>query len=166
MPITGVAGRLSSTWRLLAKELGAFGVVGSVCFVLDLGLFQLLYAHVGVGAVTARLLSTLVSMSVAFLAHRWWSFSHRAGTGWGREYVVFAGVNGATLLLSLAVVALVRYPLAQDDPLVLQLANVGSIAIGTVIRFLAYRRWVFVAQDHPAAVVAQAPDSGDLDRAA
>ena len=166
VPTTGLAERLSATWRLLARELGAFGVVGSVCFVLDLGLFQLLYAHMGVGAVTARLLSTLVSMSAAFLAHRWWSFSHRAGSGWGREYVVFVGVNAVTLLLSLAVVAFVRYPLAQHDPLVLQLANVGSVALGTVIRFLAYRRWVFVAGPRPATVLAQAPSPNDLDRAA
>ena len=135
----------------LVKELGAFGVVGSLCFLLDVGGFQLLYAHVGTGAVTAKLLSTLVSMTVAYVAHRYWSFSHRARTGVRREYLVFALVNGATLLLSLAVVAFVRYPLGQDGTLVLQLANVGSIAVGTVIRFLSYRRWVFVAPGDPAA---------------
>ncbi|GAA4313545.1 GtrA family protein [Klenkia terrae] len=148
--------RLDTTWRLLIKELSAFGVVGAACFVLDLGLFQLLYAHVGWGAVTAKLLSTLVSMTVAYVAHRQWSFSHRARTGLRREYLVFAVVNGATLLLSLAVVAVVRYPLGQDSALVLQLANIASIAVGTVVRFLSYRRWVFVAHDHPAAVGARA----------
>ena len=143
--------RLRGPLRHLVKEVGAFGIVGSLCFLIDIGGFQLLYAHVGTGAVTAKLLSTLVSMTVAYVAHRYWSFSHRARTGVGREYLVFALVNGATLLLSLAVVAAVRYPLGQDGTLVLQLANVGSIAVGTVIRFLSYRRWVFVAPDDPAA---------------
>jgi putative flippase GtrA len=140
------------TYRLLVKELSAFGVVGAVCFVLDVGLFQLLYAHVGLGAVTAKLLATVVSMSVAYLAHRYWSFSHRARRGVGREYFVFALLNGATLAISLAAVAFVRYPLGQDGSLALQVTNVGAIAVGTVIRFLGYRRWVFVRHDHPAAL--------------
>ena len=48
-------------------------------------------------------------------------------------------------MLGLAVVALVRYPLAQDSAVVLQVANIASIALGTVIRYLSYRRWVFPA---------------------
>jgi putative flippase GtrA len=159
----GVTRRLGVTWRLLLKELSAFGVVGAACFVLDVGLFQLLYAHVGLGAVTAKLLATLVSMSVAYVAHRYWSFSHRARTSLRREYLVFALVNAVTLLLSLAVVAVVRYPLGQDGSLVLQVANVGSIVLGTVIRYLSYRRWVFVAEDHPAAVQARRTAPAELD---
>ncbi|WP_091329658.1 GtrA family protein [Geodermatophilus ruber] len=147
-------------WRVLVKELSAFGVVGGVSFVLDLALFQLLYTSAGVGAVTAKLVSTLVSMTVAFLGHRFWSFSHRARTGMRREYLLFAVVNGLTLGLGLAVVAVVRYPLGQESALVLQLANIGSIVLGTVIRYLAYRRWVFPAPAparHEAPVVRPRP---------
>jgi putative flippase GtrA len=64
-----------------------------------------------------------------------------------REYVVFALVNAVTLVMSLGVVAFVRYGLGHDGSLELQVANVATIALGTVIRFLSYRRWVF-----PAAV--------------
>jgi putative flippase GtrA len=135
--------RVEDTWRLLLKELGAFGVVGAVCFAVDVGLFQLLYATAGLGAVTAKLLATLCSMTLAFLGHRYWSFSHRARTGVRREYPLFLAINVLTLLLGLAVIALVRYPLGQTDALVLQAANVGSIALTSVVRFLAYRRWVF-----------------------
>ena len=150
--LPAVRRRAGTTWRLLLKELSAFGAVGAACFVLDLGLFQLLYAHLGVGAVTAKFLSTVVSMTVAYFAHRHWSFSHRARTGLRREYSIFAAVNALTLALGLALVALVRYPLGQESALVLQVTNVASTAIGTLIRFLSYRRWVFVAPDHPAAV--------------
>jgi putative flippase GtrA len=52
---------------VLVRELSAFGVVGAACFVLDLALFQLLYASVGLGAVTAKLVAALVSMTVAFV---------------------------------------------------------------------------------------------------
>ncbi|MCU1606706.1 MAG: conserved rane protein of unknown function [Modestobacter sp.] len=149
-----------TTWRLLVKEVSAFGIVGFACFVLDIGLFQLLYGHLGLGAVTAKLLSTLSSMTVAYYGHRFWSFSHRARTGVRREYTLFAVINGLTLALGLAVVAVVRYPLGQDSALVLQLANLASIAAGTVIRYLGYRRWVF-----PAHAEAPGPVPADDDRA-
>jgi putative flippase GtrA len=129
------------------KELSAFGVVGAVCFVIQVGCFQLLYADLGVGAVTSNLVATVISMTAAYFAHRYWSFSHRARSGLAREYVLFAAINGLTLVLGLGVVALVRYPLGQDGSLVLQLANVGSIVLGTVVRYLGYRRWVFRAHE-------------------
>jgi putative flippase GtrA len=137
--------RLGSSGRLLLKELSAFGVVGAVCFWIQVGCFQLLYAHLGLGAITSNLVATIVSMTAAYVGHRYWSFSHRARSGVRREYVLFAVINGVTLLLGLAVVALVRYPLGQDSALVLQLANVSAIVLGTAIRYLSYRQWVFLA---------------------
>lgn len=140
-----LAGRLGTTWRLLLKELSAFGVVGAVCFFIQVGGFQVLYAHLHVGAVVSNLVATLVSMTIAYFAHRYWSFSHRARTGVVREYVLFSVINGVTLLLGLALIAFVRYPLGQDSALILQAANVASIVLGTVLRYLGYRRWVFPA---------------------
>ncbi len=152
--------RLRSAWRLLAKELGAFGVVGALCFLLDVGLFQLLYAGLGVDAVLAKLLATLVSMTAAYVGHRYWSFSHRARTGLRREYLLFAAVNGATLCMGLAIVAFVRHPLGQESALILQAANIASICLGTVVRYLSYRTWVFPARRPeslgPAATAAAA----------
>jgi putative flippase GtrA len=143
---------------MLLRELSAFGVVGAVSFALDLLVFQVLYGHLGVGAVTAKLVSTLVSMTAAYLGHRYWSFAHRARTGLRREYLLFAAINGLTLLLGLAIVAFVRYPLGQDSALVLQAANVASTVVGTVIRYLSYRRWVFPATE-PGASATEPTDA-------
>ncbi|MEX5718189.1 GtrA family protein [Geodermatophilus maliterrae] len=152
MPLLpAVRHRAGTTWRLLLKELSAFGVVGAASFVLDLGVFQLLYAW-GAEAVTAKLVSSVVAMTAAYVGHRFWSFAHRERSGYRREYLVFIAVNGATLLLSLAVVALVRHGLGQQAALVLQAANVASIGLGTVIRWFAYRRWVFRAVQEPPSV--------------
>ena len=132
-----------SSW---VRELGTFGAVGSACFVLDVALFQVLYAVLGVDAVGAKLVATLVSMTAAYLGHRYWSFAHRSPTsGYRGQYLRFAAVNGVTLLLGLGIVALVRYPLEQTSALVLQAANIGSIVLGTAIRYLSYRFWVFPA---------------------
>ena len=137
--------RLGAGWSQLFKELSGFGVVGAVSFVVDLGGFQLLYAHAGLDAVPAKLCATLVSMTVAYLGHRYWSFSHRARTGVRREYLSFLLINGVTLLLGLGMVAAVRYPLDQHGTLALQATNIASIVLGTVVRYASYRRWVFPA---------------------
>jgi putative flippase GtrA len=141
--------RLAGAYRHLVRELSAFGVVGAVCFLIDVGLFQLCYAHIGLGAVTSKFLATAVSMTVAYVGHRYWSFSHRSRPGLRQEYLRFLGINVVTLLLGLGVVACVRYGLDQESALVLQIANVGAIVLGTLVRYLGYRRWVFPA--HGAA---------------
>jgi putative flippase GtrA len=143
--------RLETTGPVLLKELSGFGAVGAVCFFIDTSLFQLLYATVGWGAVTAKCAAAVTSMTIAYFGHRYWSFSHRARTGLRREYGLFAVANGATLLLNVGLVALVRYPLGQESALVLQAANIAGIAIGSVIRYLSYRRWVFPARESAAA---------------
>src|SRR3954468_190387 len=50
---------LRGTWRVLAKELSAFSVVGMSAFVVDLAAFQVLYAELGLGAVTAKLIASV-----------------------------------------------------------------------------------------------------------
>ena len=162
MPIVAARSRLRNlraTRRV--REMAAFGVVGGVCFVIDVSVFQFLYVVVGVDAVATKFLATIVSMTAAFLGHRFWSFSRRARTGLRQEYLRFATINGLTLLLGLAIVWFVRYPLAQDGVLVLQAANVFAICVGTVVRFLAYSRWVFPTAlssgAEPAAVVQPGP---------
>jgi putative flippase GtrA len=150
--LAGFISRLRRSWRLLLKELGAFGVVGGVCLMIDLGVFQLLYANTGTGPLLAKLASTVVATTVAYFAQRHWAFGHRARTGLRREYTLFFVVNGVTLLLGLLIVAVVHGPLGYHDALVLQLANIGSIGLGTVIRYVCYRKWVFVGQNDPAAI--------------
>ncbi|RBY80060.1 GtrA family protein [Blastococcus sp. TF02-09] len=152
-----IGGRL----RLRLKEIGAFGVVGGIAFVVDIGLFQLLYGHLGVGAVTAKTLATLVSMAVAFLGHRAWSFAHRDTTAVRRSFTLFALINVTTLVLGAAIIWFVRYPLGQESLLVVQTANIISIGINSVFRYLAYRRWVFPAVADPdAAEKPQVPADG------
>ena len=138
--------------------LPVVAMVGGISFLLDVGLFQLLYANVGLEAALAKLLATAVAMSAAFAGHRYWSFSHRARTGLGREYVRFTVINGATLLLGVLTIVVVRHPLHQESALVLQIANIGAIAVGTMIRFICYRAWVFPARTDATQVARAAVD--------
>ena len=135
----------ADTWRLPVRELSAFGLVGGVCFLLDVALFHLLCVRLGAGPVEAKAVATLATATVAFAGHRSLTFGRRPPTPVGRGSLRFAAVNGTTLLLGLSVLALVRYGLGLEDALVLQLANLAGIALGTAVRLGAYRRWVFPA---------------------
>lgn len=157
--------------RRRLKELGAFGTVGGIAFVIDIGLFQLFYGHLGIGAVTSKTLATLVSMTVAFLGHRNWAFAHRDRTTIRRSFSRFALINGGTLVLGAAVVWFVRYPLGYESVLIVQLANIASIGLNSVLRYLAYRRWVFPAlagttTDATATEAAAAPETAAPETAA
>jgi len=140
-------------WRTLAKEISAFGVVGAINVAVDLAVFQLAYLAWGFGPVGAKLVSTVVSTTSAYVMHRQWSFSHRARTGLRREYLAFALINGLTLLLSLGIVGLAHHGFGVDDALLLQAANLASIGLGSVVRFLAYKRWVFLSAEPALADV-------------
>jgi putative flippase GtrA len=110
-----------------------------------------------VGVLTAKCISTVVATFVAYLGNRHLSFSHRARIGLARETSYFFALNIATLVVSELVLALFAYPLGfKYDHLVMNVVNLGTIACGTIFRFWAYKRFVFL---HPDKVPAAATSS-------
>jgi putative flippase GtrA len=148
----GLVGKLGTTWRILAKELSAFGVVGFLNLFVDIGLFNLLHGGLGLGPTTSTVLSTAVATTCAYFMNRHWSFSHRARTGLAREYTLFFGLNGIALLMGIAVLDFVYYALGHTDPAWTNLAKIIGIGFGTIFRFWAYKRWVFLAPDTAAEI--------------
>jgi putative flippase GtrA len=153
--MTGVrgAGRVSSGWRdylrkywrILVKEIAAFGLVGLLALAIDLSIYNALSPH---GWLKAKLVSTLVATAVAYFGNRYLSFSHRARSGIRRETSFFFGINFVTLIVSELVLGLFAYPLDQDsNHLVMNAVNLVTIALGTVFRFWSYKRFVFLHPD-------------------
>lgn len=136
-------------FRHLILELGKFGTVGAVAFVVD----TLLYASFlqeGVETLTAKTLSTVVSATVAFLGNRFWTWRHRERSGLAREYTLYFLFNVVGLAIGLATVAISHYGLGALWPHVFQStladlisANIIGTAFGTLFRFWSYRRFVF-----------------------
>jgi putative flippase GtrA len=160
MTITNtLSGRIRGSWRILLKEITAFGLVGTINFFIDIGLFNVLLHH-GVGVLTAKVVSTTVATTLAYFGNRHLSFSHRARTGIGREAAVFFAINLIVLLGSLAILGLFAYPLHfKYDKLVMNVVNLGTIALGTVFRFDAYKRFVFLHPDKVNSVSEQELDA-------
>jgi putative flippase GtrA len=136
---------LRNSWRILLKEVSAFGLVGIVALAIDLGVFTWLAPH---GAVKAKIISTTLSTTFAYIGNRYLSFSHRARTSIARETAFFFGINLITLLFSLGCIAVFVYPLHYGHgSFTVSMVNVATIGIGTLFRFWAYKRFVFLHPD-------------------
>jgi putative flippase GtrA len=138
---------LRKSWRILLKELAAFGLVGAIALFIDVGIFTWLAAG---GALKAKAASTAVSTTFAYFGNRYLSFSHRARTGLARETSFFFGINLITLIFSELIIGLFVYPLhyAHGSRTVF-LVNLVTIGLGTIFRFWSYKRFVFL---HPGRV--------------
>ena len=150
---------LRGSWRILLKELAAFGVVGAMAFVLDIGIFTWLTHGVHLGALKSKAVSTVISTVFAYFGNRHLSFSHRARSSLGREAAFFFGINLVTLALSELALALFVYGFHNGhQSTTVFVVNLVTIGIGTVLRFWAYKRFVFL---HPDRVHAA---DADLER--
>jgi putative flippase GtrA len=144
---------LRSSWRILLKEVTAFGFVGALAFVIDLGVFAWLAPH---GALKAKAVSTTLATVFAYFGNRHLSFSHRARTTIGRETTFFFGINLIALIFSELIIGFTVYVLGYGHGSTTVFAvNVGTIALGTLFRFWAYKRFVFL---HPDRVHAKDAD--------
>ncbi|WP_432494004.1 GtrA family protein [Kineococcus auxinigenes] len=166
-PRPGLIARLRATYEVLAREAAKFGVVGAVAFVTDFGVFNLLrYAGPdGVGVLhhkplTANGIAVVVSVVVAWLGNRYWTFRHRRRASAPRELLLFAVMNGVGLLISAACLGFTYYVLELRGPLASNIsAKVVGVGLGTLFRWWAYRRFVFVEELREEGW--EAPHQGD-----
>lgn len=151
-PARPTASRVRSLWgrvEQLVHEVAKFGVVGMVALVVDVGLFNLLRFAGGEGPLygkplTAKVVSVVAATIVAYLGNRFWTFRHRARTGFAREYLLFFVLNGVGLAISVGCLWISHYLLDLRSPLADNVsANVIGLGLGTLFRFWSYRRWVF-----------------------
>jgi putative flippase GtrA len=141
---------LYSRFKHLIHEVGKFGVVGGVGFVIQLGTADVLYKGVHTGELTATVISYVVATAATFVGNKYWTYRHRVGNSQvARESIMFVLLNLVGLLIQLAVVAVVRYGFGLADVFSYDVATVVGVGLGTIFRLFTYRRWVFLAT--PAA---------------
>lgn len=143
-PPSGLRAKL----RGLVRELGKFGTVGAVSFTIDTVIFNLML-NAGAETLVAKLVSTAVSTTVAFLGNRFWTWRHRDHTNMARQYTMFFVLNAIGLGIALLCLAISHYGLGSIWP-VFQgkiadniAAQIVGTAVGTLFRFWSYRRFVF-----------------------
>ena len=137
-------------FEVLVHEIAKFGLVGLFNLALDAGVFNLLHFKWGVGVLTSKTLATSVAATSSYFMTRHWSFRHRARSRFRDEYVTFFVLNAVGLAIALVVVGFTRYVLGLTGAVAINIAANGiGTALGTLWRFYAYKRWVFLAPPAP-----------------
>ena len=158
-PVAGLAARI----RHLVPELAKFGIVGGIGTVIDLGGAALLHNAYHVDPLAAKAISLTAATIFTYLGSRFWTFRHRENQPVLREAVLFVTINFVGLVLAEAVIAFTVYGLGlKDDPIAYNAASVLGTALGTIFRFYAYRKWVFLAPAEQQAMAAPANATLDL----
>lgn len=144
--------------RALAKEVLTFGTVGAINTAFGQIIFNIL---LGLGALTASTISTIIATFVSYVLNRHVTYRHRPRTPLRRELPMFVGFNLVGLGLQLGVLSLGRWAFHIDgtDRLGLNIVRFGGVAVGTVFLLMTYRTFVFRTEKVPAVetgVVTQA----------
>lgn len=133
----------------MRKELGKFGVVGLIAYIIDLTVFNLLRFAGGEGPLydkplTAKVLSVLIATTFAYFGNRQWTFRDRTRSSFRREYALFFVFNAVGMLIALSCLWISHYVLGFESALADNIsANVIGLVLGTMFRFWGYHTWVF-----------------------
>ncbi|HEV3380195.1 MAG TPA: GtrA family protein [Trebonia sp.] len=129
--------------RDLMPELAKFGVVGAIGAVVDLGGTAALHAA-GIGPLTAKAIAVTVAMAVTYAGSRFWTFRHRQNQPLLRETTLFVLLNLVGLVIAESVIAITIYGLGYHDQVSYNAASVIGTGLGTIFRYIAYKKWVFL----------------------
>jgi putative flippase GtrA len=139
--ITARMGRV----RHLMPELAKFGVVGATGAVVDLGGSAVLYGTFHLGPITSKAIALTAACVVTYLGSRFWTFRHRENQAVHRELILFIVLNAIGLVIAEIVIGTTAYVFGVKDQIAYNAASVIGTGIGTIFRFWAYRKWVFLA---------------------
>ena len=133
----------------MRKELGKFGVIGLVAYIIDLTIFNVLRFAGGEGPLydkplTAKVISVLAATTFAYFGNRHWTFKDRSRSSFRRQYTLFFVFNAVGMVISLSCLWVSHYLLGFESALADNIsANVVGLVLGTVFRFWGYHNWVF-----------------------
>jgi len=133
----------------LVRQLSKFALVGGVGFVIDTLSFTLLRLTPAFAEspIKAGFISTALAIAANWIGNRYWTFGPHRSTRSIGEAVEFLAVSLLGMLVALACLAISHYALGFDTVLADNISkNVVGLVLGSAIRFLLYRHWVY----HPA----------------
>ena len=148
--------RLPGPMRPFAErhhELIKFAIVGATTFVIDSAIFYTLKLTIlEPKPVTAKVIAGIVAVIASYILNREWSFRDRGGRERHHEALLFFGVSGVGVVMSMVPLWVSRYVFHLQVPQVsLTIENIADFLsaylIGNLLqmafRFWAFRRWVF-----------------------
>jgi len=146
-----IAPGLYSRIRTMLPEMLKFLVVGGLGTVIDLGGAAVLHSRYNVEPLAAKAISVTLATIFTYFGSRFWTFKERENQPVKREAVLFIVLNIVGLLIAEVVIAFVTYALGMRSSLEYNAASFIGTGLGTIFRFYAYRKWVFLDPGSTAA---------------
>lgn len=139
--------------RDLAGEATRFAVVGALAFVLDNGGYTVLvFGAPGAAGgplvswpVVASVVATGAATLFSWAGNRYWTYRDQRRANVAHELGLFLLVNLIGVVITAGAVWFSRQLLGLDSVTSDNLARIAGWAMATALRFVAYRRYVFVA---------------------
>jgi putative flippase GtrA len=132
-----------------AKFLTVGGVATAVSFVIFNGLVHGYFGGHGPmhgDPLVAFVLANTVGMLVSYRGSRSWAFRDRETVGVAGGRLSFFVINTVSMVIPLACLSFTRYVLGLTDPVADNIsANVVGLGLGTMARFWALRRFIFLS---------------------
>ncbi|SEF10823.1 Putative flippase GtrA (transmembrane translocase of bactoprenol-linked glucose) [Arthrobacter alpinus] len=143
-----LANKIRALVVLLWREVLKFGTVGGLGWVIDNGIYTLLWhGPMSDSTIKARVVSTAIATLFAWFANRYWTFRHRRSEQVWKEFSLFLLMNGLGLGIVLVCQVISRYVLGFTSFTADFIAGgVIGLVLGTIFRFLAYRYFVFTEE--------------------
>lgn len=130
----------------VVRQLTRFALVGGVGFVVDTASFTLLRLTpaFATSPIKAGVISTVLAIAANWLGNRYWTFGPHRSTRNVVEALEFAAVSVLGMLVALGCLAVSHYVLDLRSVIADNAAkNVVGLVLGSAIRFLLYRHWVY-----------------------
>ncbi len=134
----------------LLPEASKFLTVGAVAYVVDFGVFNLLrfagdFAPLASKPLTAKVISAFLATLVAYFGNKKWTYAHRTGQEKRKEIIWFFGLNIVAMIIAVVCLWISHYLLGLDSAIADNIsANFIGVALGTLFRFVTYRKFVFI----------------------
>jgi putative flippase GtrA len=137
----------------LLSEGAKFLTVGGVATVVAFLIFNgLVHGYVGgpgpmhEDPLVAFVIANTVGMIVSYRGSRSWAFRNREAVGVAGGRVSYFVINIVSMVIPLACLSFTRYVLGLTDPVADNVsANVVGLGLGTLARFWAIQRYIFLS---------------------
>ncbi|MEO5711487.1 MAG: GtrA family protein [Nocardioidaceae bacterium] len=140
-------------WQRFLSEGAKFLTVGGVATIVSFVIFNgLVHGYFGgpgpmhEDPLVAFVIANLIGMVVSYRGSRSWAFRHREAVGVAGGRVSFIVINVVSMVIPLACLSFTRYVLGMTDPVADNVsANVIGLGLGTLARFWAIQRFIFLS---------------------
>ena len=140
-------------WQRFLSEGAKFLTVGGVATVVSFVIFNgLVHGYFGGPGpmheqpLWAFVIANTLGMVVSYRGSRSWAFRNRSAVGVAGGRLAFFVINIVSMVIPLGCLSFTRYVLGLTDPFADNIsANVIGLSLGTLARFWAIRRFIFLS---------------------